>query len=74
MIVKHFNNALKLELTPKALKYANSKGDKLRIYYFNDNEKENAQGYGLEFRGYDLQFISMELLSGYLENLAFTEN
>lgn len=73
MLVKYFNNALKLELTPKALKYANSKGDRLKIYYYEDKEKDNDKGYGLEFRGKDFHFISMELISVYLENLATIE-
>ena len=73
MLIKYFKKDLKLELTPKALNYANSKGDRLRIYYYEDEDK-NENGYGLEFKGKDFQFVTINLLSIYLENMSDIES
>jgi hypothetical protein len=71
-MIKHFFKSHDIGISKRALKYANSKGDKLRIYYYYNEERKRNE-YGLEFRGYDIPFIDLYTLSGYLENLAFTE-
>lgn len=74
MIGKYFFCDYCIGLTPKAYDYANEKRKHgLRIYHYTDGDT-NETGYGLEFRGYDLHFMDVKTLSGYLENLAFIES
>lgn len=74
--MKHFNDAIKLILTPKALKYVNSKKrNPIRLYMWETvaDEEEYSYGYGFEYRGDDIELDSLDDLNKKLETMADEE-
>lgn len=73
---KHFNDAIKLMITPKALKYVNrKKRNPVRLYFWetDGDEERYCCGYGFEYRGDDIELDSLDDLNKKLEQMADEE-